>query len=480
MTDKTKEAKKQLDVYYGLITKLHEYLKTRNRFPHEGQYPIIRSVFEDKKKVVMGQCGRSAGKTESILYIAHRYGLLNPGSQIYIICPERKQGKEIYWASGRLQGYAPREFTKDLNKDEIRKTLYNDSFICIEGCENIDGLRGIKPHLVIYDEFQHHSAEFDLEVMRPNLSAKNSSLVVMGTPPKTDCYYVEFRKDLLEQIAGGDEDLAYIELPTEVNPTVDKDWLMKEKARLYRVGKEKVWLREYMGELHFDTEGAVFPTFSRESHVRPRSYLRNIIGNDANKWEWWAIYDPGTVTVFAALFMALNRETSQVLLLDEIYEKDRRLTNARNIWETGLHKKRAFFPHPDRWNDLYDEAASWFANEIQSLFNVGIMPTAKQTLQRRFDEGRPGESLINSVLLGENKLFVAEECTNFLSEMEGYVTRVGRNGELIYPKKNDHLIDCLFYFFLNSNYDIFEGLEEEEEEVRFATYNEALGRGFWN
>lgn len=455
------------------ISELHQYLGREDikRTPHEGQKELLRALFNDHVKVVQGQLGRSAGKTEMILYIAWRYAIENPGSLIYIICPELKQAKKIYWISKRLQNYGPRHLLMDgdhaFRETELRIIFKNGSTIMLDGCENYEALRGIKPHLVIYDEFQHHSRDFDVEVMQPNLSSGKVSLVVMGTPPKRSCYYTEFKENLQHHVRAGDPKWRYFELPSWVNPTLDMDWLMQKKAELIRTKRLNVWLREYEGKDAFDQEGAIFPMFSKAEHVYPHDVLKETIEKDAGKLRWYAIFDPGTSTCFAVLFVAWNPYSGEVTLIDEIYEKDRTRITATAIWERANGIKAKYGVPLYRWQNVYDEAAAWFANEIIAAYSdkdrFSLSSTRKYHGNKSYaDNSRPGESLLMDIMLIPGRFRVASTCENFLYEMEQYI----RDDRGRYPKDNDHLMDCLYYWALESGYRLITDETPEDKEKR--------------
>ena len=433
----------QIGQYHQRISSLHAYLHNAGRFPHLGQFPVLRAFFQDRKKVIMGQCGRSHGKSEEILYITWRFAVTNPGSEIYIICPEIKQAKKIYWLPKRLQSYGPREFVEDIRESELRVIFDNGSTIMLDGCENFDSLRGIKPRLVVYDEFQHHTKDFDEEVMQPNLASGKVSLVVMGTPPKRVCYYTDFREHLLDDIANGDTSKFYVELPTEANPTMDRLWLANKRQELIKRNRYNVWLREYEGKLAFDTESAIFPFFDDKlngKHVKPHRVVMDMVYRDRKKLNFYAIFDPGTATVFAVLFAAVNPYTNQIFIIDEIYATSKEEMNASAIWRTAKAKMEEICDYEERWNLYYDEAAAWFPNEI----GQGLIPTSKLQYSklRMADEGRPGESVLNTIMEDKNKFVVSEGAKKFIWEMINYV--VNEKGE--YPRRDDHLMDGLFYF----------------------------------
>lgn len=438
-----------------ILSKLHNHLRMVGRFPHEGQGEVIRAFFNGRKKIIMGQCGRSFGKTEDILYIAWRYALLNPRKEIYIICPELKQAKKLYWLPKRLQNYGPQEYVAEHRESELRTVFTNGSYIILDGCENYEALRGIKPDLVFYDEFQHHSQYFDEEVMQPNLSSGKVSLLVFGTPPKIDCHYVHFRQNLLDNIQRGNNKYLYIELPSIKNPTLDVAWLAEKKADLIRRDKYNIWLREYEGKMVFDTESAIFPFFNEKKHVFEHKYLMKVIERDKKKLRWHDFYDPGTSTVFAGLFLAHNPYTGQIFVLDEIYAQERKECTTNAVYRKSMEIREELYDYEDEWTGYYDEAAAWFANEVNEQFGRNLMPTHKQKRHPTNEEARAGESILNTVMMAENMFLVSDRCQKFLWEILQYM--FGDGGK--YPTKNDHIMDLLFYFVNETNYTIIEEID---------------------
>lgn len=456
------EVTQALNYEYEIISQLHDHLHSVNRFPHEGQFPVLQAFFDLNKKVLMGQCGRSHGKTEEILYITWRYALTHPNTETYIVCPEVKQARKIYWFKRRLQTYGPAKFVTDIRESENRVVFFNNSYIMIDGCENYEALRGIKPNLVVYDEFQHHSNLFDEEVMQPNLAAGNVNLVVMGTPPKRQCYYVEFREKILAHIKKGNPKYFYVELPTSANPMQDKAWLKEKKQELVDQGKLNVWLREYEGKLVFDVDGAIFPQFSKEGPkncVYSHKYLMNLIKPDKKKLEWYAMYDPGTSTCFAVLFVAINRYTAQMFFLDEIYEKRKEETLASRIWPKSEAMKKELYDDLEDWQNYYDEAAPSFALDVQDRYDANIQKTQKAKRANKQDS-RPGEDLIK-MLFDEGKIFISDRCEKFIWELENYIMVDGK-----YPKSHDHCIDLLHYTVIESRIALDEQPDEKEIEER--------------
>lgn len=481
--------------YQRVLHDLHTLLHEENRFLAENQIGIVRLFTQEGKMIILVQCGRDAGKTEIAIYVAWRFALTNPGVDVYIICPEKLQGKKIYWNSNRLPNYGPQKYVyaKLRSASELRLILqvpgYPSSSIIVDGCENYDSLRGIKPGLVIYDEKQHHTKYFDEEVMQPNFSRGNVALLGFCTPPKRYCDYVDFRANIIEKVKENNPRYAYVELPTWTNPLSDREWLAEKKDDLFKKGKKNVWFREYEGKLIFDTESSILPYWSRERHSVSRDFIKERIKHDIKRLEWYAVFDPGTATCFAGLFLAVNPYRSEVYVLDEIYETKRGEATALKVWAKANAIKKKWNPNQEDWRNIYDSAAAWFPGEVLSDYerrdeeiDFGFLPTNKNAVKPRPDEGRAGESVLNGLMEAKNceesgdgqLFFVNEDCEFFCKEIESYVTdESGR-----YPTTYDHLMDCLFYWVINSGYALahqvdWDAVKKEAEKGlhRYETFD---------
>lgn len=420
---------------------------------HQGQITVARDYFIRGMRIIMSQWGRNGGKSECALFLATVASLLNDNFITYIITPERKQGKEIYWASKRLQNFPPPQFVDSEKDTDIRLVFKNGSFICVDGCENYNAHRGLKPNLVIYDEFQNHSKEFHLEVMAPNLLGKQSTLAIFGTPPKQrSAYYVEFRDTLIKQIKAGDTTRSYYEFKTEVNPSIDKNELQKVRKELLESDNEVIWYREYEGKLSFGGEDVVFPKWNPVNHVRTHKVATSFVENDRHKLKWYTVCDPGTSSCFAVIFACYNPNTQQIFILDEIYEKDRKRTDSRSIWERIRKKEDDLFPDaPERtWKRIYDEQASWFANEISANFKVGLIPSQKQHTREEIDISR-----IKMLMANPGSLVVSDKCYWLRWEIESYIT--DENGE--YIDKHNHLLDAFKYLMQATAWKLVEKVD---------------------
>lgn len=208
--------------------------------PHIGQIPVGSALFYEMCRNIFIQAGRNWGKTELAAYCTTRWGMQFPGTENYIFEPFLNQAREILWESNRLQSFVPDKWIDSINKTEMRIRLINGSFIKLDGADNEDSRRGIKPGgLIIYDEFKDHKASFT-KAMEPNRIAKKVPAIFIGTPPEIHCQFVEYA-----DYAKKSDKWRYFHAPTEQNPHINFEALMEEKARLIAMGDYEEWLREY-------------------------------------------------------------------------------------------------------------------------------------------------------------------------------------------------------------------------------------------
>lgn len=439
----TEQTLRSIKSYTERLSKLHT-----NFTPHEGQITAGRAYFEGGAKFIFLQCGRNFGKSLFGAYCAARHALLNKNSAVYIIGPKQKQQSEIIWHSGYLKRMIPSEYLgkgpESYNQAQLRVWLDNGSFIKIDGSDNEDDLRGYKPDLIIIDEFKDWRREA-YQAMEPNLKAKNATVIIVGTPPDAECFYTQMREFMIRKQSSGDKKFFYLELPTASNPHISRQLLEETRFDMVERGEEAIWEREYMARFVPGGAASVFPKFSLPVHVKPSKPILEYIRKDIRKLQWFCVCDPGTTTVFAVLFAAINPFTGQIFLLDEIYERDRAACSTSQIWERIQDIIHELNPRPEQWTYVYDEAAAWFSNEVLDKFGVALLPTTKRTTAKENQI-----SLIRDIMRIPNKLSILDTCKALISEIRNYVT--DKNNKL--PRTGDHLIDCFRYLLSISNYEL--------------------------
>lgn len=435
--------------------------------PHPAQQQILNAIFRDNEPVVFDECGRKKGKTEQLCYVLWRRAMTVVGGHYYF-APEQKQAKEIVWANLRLQHFGPQEYVAAINNTEMRITLTNGAFIKVDGSDNFNAYRGIEPHTAVYDEYRDFRPEFH-QVMGPNLGVYRAPLLICSTPPEQMqlAHYDGMVATLVK-------DRSYFNNPTWVNPHISKDWLEKEKAKLYTRGEGDIWEREYGARRVRGGSNSIFPMFDPAKHVWPHAGVMEAVRRDRKKLIWQVVCDPGNSTVFAVLFRAINPYTRVTYSLGEIYERNQGETSTSRIVPRIQAMKEALCPGYEaygiEWDQFYDEAATWFAVEAQNSFDETFVAT-----QKSMSDINEGLSLIKDQML-HGLTVISDQCRDLIREYENFI-RDPANGK---PRKDcdDHLVDATRYSNAMAGVDLRPEREPEEpdpsDRPRFKTPEQDL------
>lgn len=423
--------------------------------PHPVQVQIGKALFYQNYRSIFINAGRKFGKSETLCYILWRWAITHPGAQCYYIAPFLNQAKEIVWADPRLITFGPRDWILEgshgINHTDMRLRFKNGSFIKVDGSDNFERHRGTRPHILCYDEFKDHRKEFR-EVMRPNLAVYNAPEIFVGTPPE-DTGNEEGNEFLVTMKEHqNDPTKLYIHAPTSSNPYISQKWLDEEKARLFARSESDVWFREYEATYVKGGNKKIFPMLN-QSHLVPHIELMKSLERDMKKLQPILVADPGVATVFAVLFCLYNPYTKTLYCLDEVYATEQKDTATRAIGSLIDRKKLEIQPRTE-WRQVYDEAATWFANEMLDHFEEYFEPTTKSRIDKE-----SGLSLIKDMLL-EKKLVISSRCQKLYWELDSY--RKEDNGKI--KKERDHLIDCLRYALSALNYSLIQTEEEKFEK----------------
>lgn len=441
--------------------------------PHAGQRMVLQELVIKMMALVFLQVGRKWGKSELALYACYWFAMMFDGCEVYYIADTQKHARELVWTNRRMpdflkkvrrgktesrEDYEERKKTALANYNRwvvdcldstMKVKLANGSVICVDGAENYANADGVEPQFLVYDEFKSHDPRFN-EAMEPNLEVYNAPLLVIGTPPdNSDNYYCKIAEDARRR-----DDAVYFELPSFWNDFIYPGGEQGEKfQRIVKKyldrGEWDVLQREYYGRIVAGGAKSIFPMFSKEKNVFDYDKLMINISRYPKDWDFYAGFDPGTATCFAALFVAVHKKTKSFVVLDEIYETDKKLTVSALIWERAQKIMDDIRLYREDWQITYDYAAAWFAAEISVRFDVGLTPCTKDLKSK---ENKL--SLMKDIMLA-GKYIVSSRCPNHVREVSNYIT--DDKGKI--PKENDHTIDVARYIINLANYDITDLIE---------------------
>ena len=168
--------------------------------------------------------------------------------------------------------------------------------------------------------------------------------------------------------------------------------------------------------------------------MKPYDEVMAEVLRDVSSMEWFIITDPGTASVFALILGCYNPYVKKIYFLDCLYLERQSETSVGNVIPN-MQAMRLDYRYEQEWLQVYDEAASWFANEAAETYDEHFTPTSKASHPK--DNGL---SLIKDQCL-DNRVLMTDRCEKLAWEVENYVR--DKNGRI--PKERDHLIDCWRY-----------------------------------
>ena len=441
---------------YALLARYAERLGQlhANKQFHAKQKEVMSAIFDKGYKRIFIRKGRKGGGTECILYPAARIAGCFPGTACYIIGPTHKLEAEILWKNQRLLRFIPPEWKVQAKESETRIVLPHygvgrDSFIKIEGADNHKHMVGIEGDVFIFDEFKEHDPRA-YENCYPNVAARDGIMIVVGAPPDTrDAFY--YKK---EQEALNDPNWFCIDWTIWDNTFLPggKAWIEAERKSYIDRGDWDLWENLYEARYVFGGKRTVLGRFKRQFHSLPHELITGRIRGDKGKLKWFVSCDPGYATCFAVSFLAFNPYTTEVFILDEIYETDRTKLNVGYLWPL-IEKKKKELYDGGKWSHIYDCAAAGYPNEVRAQF--GTANHFRPTIKDPDDEDkyfRIWNSLFDRLDLDKNRCWVSEKCVKGMGEMENYIT--DENGK--YPPGGEHWLDTIRYAIKAAGYKYTE------------------------
>jgi len=251
---------------------------------HEKQKQIVES--NARFKVV--RAGRRSGKSAVMVEIMLFEAMSQKDRNVFYISPTMKQSRSIIWETlkARLQGVG------ELNESRLEVVVPTrdggKSRLYISGFEARENFRGMKAHLIVFDELDTMKDFFIgwQEIFRPALTDTAGKATFIGTPKKEN---PNLRR--LEKITETDPDYEAFHFTTSDNPHVPETEIKKAKEEL----DYDTYKQEYLAE-YIDNQGSLFrytslvDVFSNTIVKENSKYLIVDIaddGSDKTKFSFW-------------------------------------------------------------------------------------------------------------------------------------------------------------------------------------------------
>lgn len=406
--------------------------------PYPAQEEIAEACLTKNRVVV--RAGRRFGKSALALNIIFREALKNPG-RYWIIAPEYKQAKSIYWRD-LVDEYIPAPLIIKKNDNELileLRTLVEGqkSIIEFKGSDRENTLRGAGLKGVVLDEFAFQKEYVWDKIVSPMLVQTNGWALFITTPNGVSNHFKKFWDDAAALEANGDKDWATFHFTSYDNKTPGMaERIDKERARL----TEEYFTQEYLAEFAKFT-GLIFTEFDENVHIRDFEVDES--------WSFYRSIDFGATDPNAVSFIGVDKDGVNYIF-DEIYAGDLETSElAELIKQKSAH--RYFI-------STYADSAGKQSMIDLSTYGVYCIPVKKNSGEGNRNWIVAGINRIQQ-LLKDRKIVIHPRCRATIKEYMSYSWRKDRLGDPMgMPEdKNNHIIDENRYYIM-----MYQGAQEEE------------------
>lgn len=409
--------------------------------PHDGQQEIADALL--KYRYVVVRAGRRFGKSALALNLVLREALTNPG-RYWIVAPEYKQAKSIYWRD-LVSDYIPEELIIKKNDNElileIRSTVEGkNSIIEFKGSDKEDSLRGAGLKGIVLDEYAFQKEHIWNKIVSPMLIQTRGWAMFITTPNGVANHFKAFWDHAVELESKKDKDWKTFHFTSYDNPMIKKEDLDKERERLV----PEFFEQEYMAEFA-KFVGLIYTEFSDKRHVKEFEVDEG--------WSFYRALDFGATDPDAVPFIGVNKD-GVIHIFDEIY-----INNLFTSELAELIKQKS--AHRYFIASYADSAAKQTIMDL-TQYGVYCIPVKKNTGENSRNWLIAGIDRVRQ-LLKEDKIIVHPRCKGVIKEFMSYSWRKDRMGDAVnLPEdKNNHLMDAVRYFVIS-----YQGETQEE----FKTY----------
>lgn len=408
--------------------------------PHAGQQEIAEASLNYRYMVI--RAGRRFGKSSLALNIVLREALYNPG-RYWIIAPEYTQAKSIYWRD-LVAEYIPRELIIKKNDNELILEIMSmvpgkNSIIEFKGSDREDKLRGAGLKGVVLDEYAFQKETVWDKIVGPMLVQTNGWAIFITTPNGVANHFKKFWDDAVALESEGSPDWKTFHFTSYDNPTIKRENLDAERARL----TEEFFTQEYLAEFAKFT-GLIYTGFNDRLHVQDFEIDEG--------WSFYRAIDFGATDPNAVSFFGVDRD-GVVYIYDELYINEIYTSELAEL----IKQKSA---HRYFVATYADSAAKQSILDL-GTYGIHAIPVKKNEASKETSNKSWIIAGINRVhqALKENKIVVHPRCKATIKEFMSYSWRKDRLGEAVnIPEdKNNHLMDEIRYFFM-----MYQGGQEED------------------
>jgi hypothetical protein len=377
-----------------------------------------QTILDSPARFKVVAAGRRMGKTFASIASLAKHARF-PNSKCMYVSPSYRMSKQIVWEDLKEMLRQARWLAK-ANESELTCTLVNGSIIMLRSADNYDSIRGIGVDHVILDEAADLSEEAWTSVIRPCLSDREGSALIIGSPKGRNWFY-----DLYEN-AKNLKDWQSWSFTTAEGGNVTQEEVEAAKQDM----DERTFQQEYMAQF-VTYSGVIYYAFGNHN-ISPMGYQPSPgcnlhVGIDFN-------VDPG-----AAVIGYKTQNHMHIIDEVEIYGTNTQemVTEIQQRWSG--HR---FHAYPDASGAQRRTSAGGVTDHI-ILKNAGFKLNVGSVNPSVKDRIGAVNSALKSVN-GDIKLTIDPKCSKLINALRKQTYKEGTRQ----PDKDsglDHFVDALGY-----------------------------------
>ena len=379
--------------------------------------------------------GRRFGKTYASIAALAKHSRY-PNTKCMYIAPSYRMAKQIVWEDLKNM-LRDVNWVKRINESELTITLINNSQIMLRSADNKDSIRGVGLDFVVIDEAADVDEEAWTAVIRPTLSDRQGSALIIGSPKGRNWFF-----DLYENAKHLQEWQSW-QFTTADGGNVSESELAQAKVDL----DERTYQQEYLAQF-VNYSGVIYYAFGDHNISQmPMPEDNRVplhIGMDFN-------VDPGCAVIG-------HQHNSGIHIFDEVEMYG---TNTQEMVQEiqRRYPGRRYICYPDASGAQRRSSAGGITDHI-ILKNAGfdlrvgsVNPAVKDRI-----------AAVNSVLKEDNtRLTIAPNCKKVIDGLRKHVYKEGTRQ----PEKGeyDHFNDALGYL-INNQYPLKQNINKPGFQIR--------------
>lgn len=332
-------------------------------------------------------------------------------------------------------------------KSGARELIYKDKVISTVGAKDggaIGAIQGKTMSLVYCDEMTLYPENI-IDMIDTRLRNPHSA----GYASMNPSHPAHKLKKWIDLARAGDPNYYELFFTIDDNPFLDQSYKDRIKNSLSGV----FYKRNYLGEWCL-AEGAIFDFFERSLYV---------VNRPPRAANYWIVgIDYGTNNAFAAVLIGVHTgietQTHPVMWVEKEYYWDSKIKGRQKL-------NSEYAEDLEKWLQPYS-VRGVYIDPSAAAFKVELRRKGMHVIDTDNDVQNGIQRMIDLVKSGS--LFICQECTNLIREIEGYVwdPKCAEKGLDEPLKKNDHAIDALRYAVYKHKVASYKPLDEPSPQQK--------------